>query len=282
MFRTSNPAFRNEAFRPAQTWDDLRQQGRIDELPTAEPVRAMTSVGAKTMTLQGTVNKTGFLITLCTGAAVLGWTATLEWGYSPMLVLFGGMIGALVVGLICSFAPKTSPFLSPIYAILEGGFLGGLSAYFATRFGGQEGDALNTGLIFNAILLTFGIAGGMLAGYSTGLIRPGPIFRNTVIAATLGVCLYGVLAMILGLFGVTNLLSVYDPSNGGLVSVGFSAFVVVLASANLVLDFDMVHNGVRNRAPKYMEWYGGFATLVTLAWLYVEVLRLLSKLQSRE
>lgn len=284
MFRTSNPAFRNEAFRPAQTWDDLRQQGRGTDIPA--PATAARAIDKSVMTLQGTVNKTGFLLTLCIGTAILGWNAVLDWGYSPALVGFGGGIAAFLVAMVCCFAPKTSPVLAPIYALLKGTALGGLSAVYAAYITskGENGApmGLNTELIFNAILLTFGISGGVLAGYATKLIRPGPIFRNAVVAGTIGIFFYYLIATVASFFGTFSIFSVLNPTNGGLISIGFSAFVVVLAASNLVLDFDLVNNGVQNRAPKYMEWYSGFGILVTLAWLYVEVLRLLSKLQSRD
>lgn len=291
MFRTSNPAFsRNEAYQPAQTWDDLADQGRIDDMP-AEVAPSRASAGGKVMTVQGAVNKSFFLLALCTTTAIIGWNITTSADpiISPMWLLLGGGLGGLLVSLVCIFAPKTTPVTAPLYATLEGFFLGAISAFYAQRFGdptpaaeGGKAVALNTGLIFNAILLTFGITGGMLVGYTTKLIRPGPVFRNGVIAATLGVCLYGLIAFVAAMFGAPGLASVYDPSNGGLVSIGFSAFVVLLASANLILDFDMIHNAARSRAPRYMEWYSAFGLMVTLVWLYLEVLRLLAKLQSRE
>jgi uncharacterized YccA/Bax inhibitor family protein len=287
MFRTSNPAFtHNSAFSPAQTWDDLESQGRAGDMPGhAKPVRAASPT---TMTVQGTVNKTFFLLALAVTTAVFAWTQALS--AEPIvpvgLLIFGGAIGGLIVGLICCFAPKTAPITAPLYALLEGLFLGGISAYYAQRFGGnptpQAGGAamsLNTGLIFNAMLLTFGILGGLLVGYTTKIIRPGPIFRNVVMAGTLGVCIYFVIAMVAGMFGSFSLASVYSPSNGGMVSIGFSLLLVALAAGNLVLDFEFIHEGVRNGAPRRMEWYGAFGLMVSLVWLYLEVLRLLAKLR---
>lgn len=287
MFRTSNPAFtRNSAFSPAQTWDDLESQGRAGDMPgQAKPVRAASPT---TMTVQGTVNKTFFLLALAVTTAVFAWTQALS--AEPIvpvgLLMFGGAIGGLIVGMICCFAPKTAPITAPLYALLEGLFLGGISAYYAQRFGGnptpQAGGAamsLNTGLIFNAMLLTFGILGGLLVGYTTKIIRPGPIFRNVVMAGTLGVCIYFVIAMVAGMFGSFSLASVYSPSNGGMVSIGFSLLLVALAAGNLVLDFEFIHEGVRNGAPRRMEWYGAFGLMVSLVWLYLEVLRLLAKLR---
>lgn len=281
MFRTSNPAFaRQPEFQPAQSWDDLQSQGRVDSLPGTSTTAAS---GGKHMTVQGTVNKSFFLLALCVGTALLGWNITMSPDpiISPGLMMIGSLIGGLVVAMICCFAPKTSPVTAPLYALIEGFFVGGISAVYAVRFA-KEGGALNTEMVFNAALLTFGILGGLLTGYSVGLIRPGPWFRNAVIAGTVGVCLYGAVAMVAALFGSFSLASVYDPTNGGLISIGFSLLVVGLASANLVLDFESIEMGARHRAPRYMEWYGAFGLLVTLVWLYLEILRLLGKLRSSD
>ena len=178
---------------------------------------------------------------------------------------------------------RTAPVAAPAYALFQGLFVGGISAVYAIRFARPAADdgsmQLNTGLVFNAALLTFGILGGMLLGYKTGLIRSGPVFRKVVVAATLGACLYAVVALIAAMFGSFSLASVYDPSNGGLISVGFSVLLVGIASANLILDFEVVEVGVTNRSPRAMEWYAGFGLLVTLVWLYLEMLRLLAKLR---
>lgn len=292
MFRTSNPAWRNEAFQPAQTWGDLERQGRAHAVPGAsaekdavESVRAAQGDRSKSMSVQGVVNKTSFLLFLCVCTAMVGWnlTTSADPVVNPGLVLIGGMIGGLITGLVCCFAPRTAPVTAPLYALFQGFFVGGVSAFYAIRFADKaaaDGSVqLNTALIFNAALLTFGILGGMLLGYKTGLIRSGPVFRRVVVTATLGALLYGAVAMIAALFGSFSLASVYDPSNGGLISIGFSVLLVGIASANLVLDFDMVEVGVKNGAPRSMEWYAGFGLLVTLIWLYLEVLRLLAKLR---
>lgn len=286
MFRSSNPAFtHNSAFAPAQTWGDLESQGRAGGTPGyAVPARPAP---ATTMTVQGTVNKTFFLMALAMTTAVFTWAQSVSADpmVSPRLLLLVGCFGGLIAALVCCFAPKTAPITAPIYALLEGCFLGGISAYYAMRFGGQSlqagggAVALNTGLVFNAMLLTFGILGGLLLGYSTGLLRPGPIFRNIIVTGTMGVCVYLLIALGASMFGSYSMASVYDPSNGGMVSIGFSLLLVALASGNLVLDFEFIHDGVRNRAPRSMEWYGAFGLLTTLVWLYVEVLRLLAKLR---
>jgi len=287
--RTSNPAFKKSEFQPAQSWDDVYGSSNAPASATAKPA------SINHMTINGTVVKTGLLLSMCVATAMVAWnisapsfvetatgTAMVAGQVSPFAVTIGGAIVGLVFALICSFMPKTAPVTAPAYALSQGFFVGGISTLYATMFASPEGQ-LNTGLILNAAVLTFGILGGLLAGYGFGIIRPGPVFKKIIITATLGLLAYIVLALVLGITGLMpSLLSVYDPSNGGLVSIGFSLFVVGLASANLVLDFDFIEQGARNKAPKYMEWYGGFGLLVTLVWLYLEVLRLLAKIQSRD
>ncbi|MEM8834971.1 MAG: Bax inhibitor-1/YccA family protein [Planctomycetota bacterium] len=279
MFRTSNPTMKPELFSPAQSWDDVSvEQGPSEARVKRAPVSHMT--------IQGTVNASFFLLAICVGTALLGWRGGLPveaggLGWNPMLIFLGGGLGGFVVAMITAFNPRGAMITAPIYAALEGVFVGGISAWYAQAFA-QDNGALNTGLIFNAVLLTFGIFGGMLMGYTTRAIRPGPTFNKIVIAATFGIVIYGLIAFVASMFGAPSLASVYDPSNGGLISIGFSLFVVAIASANLILDFQLIEEGAANKAPKYMQWYGGFALLVTLVWLYLEVLRLLAKLQSRD
>lgn len=282
MFRTGNPALNNSAFSASQSWDDLASQGRY----AGDAPGARTVVDKTAMTLNGTVNKTGMVIAICTATAMGSWALIESNPGLTGLLTFGGAIAGLLIALVTIFKPNFSPVTAPLYAVAQGGFVGGISMLYASRFAtepdaGTEGLVLNTGLVFNAALLTFGIAGGVLAAYAMKLIRPNKTFYNVVIAGTLGVVLYGLVAMVMSLFGSFTLASVYDPSNGGLIAIGFSSLVVVLASANLVLDYDIVNNGVKNGAPKYMEWYGGFTILVTLVWLYISLLRLLAQLQNR-
>jgi len=292
MFRTSNPAWRNDAFQPAQTWSDLDRQGRTHTVPgasaEAEAVASARSAQRErsgTMTVQGVVNKTSFLLFLCVCTALVAWNITTSADpiVSPRLLVWGGFIGGFITGLVCIFAPKSTPITAPIYALFEGFAVGGISALYAMHFAERsqtDGSIqLNTNLIFNAALITFGILGGMLLGYKVGIIRSGPVFRRVVITGIIGAICYGIVAWIATMFGSFSLASVYDPTNGGLISIGFSVLMVGLASATLVLDFDIVEVGVANRAPRYYEWYAGFALLMSLVWLYLEVLRLLAKLR---
>ena len=274
MFRTSNPTLRNPYFSGTggQAAADVALLGGMQRGVSGAPARV------NHMTMQGTVNKTAFLLALCVASALGGWTLV---GNNPALLMpmwLVGSIGGLVLVLIACFKPTTSPIVAPLYAIAQGGFVGGISWVFAKSFA-KPGGAMNTDLVFNAALLTFGILGGLLAAYSFRLIRPNKLFYNVVITGTIGAALYGLIAMVFGMFGNFSLASVYDPNNGGMVSVGFSVLLVVLASANLVLDFDQIEMGVRNQAPRHMEWFGGMSLLVTLVWLYIEVLRLLAKLR---
>jgi uncharacterized YccA/Bax inhibitor family protein len=267
MFRTSNPTLRNAYFNEsaAPSWSDRTMH--------------QTKAASRTqMTMQGTVNKTAFLLALCAASALGAWTIMENNPGLAIPITFGGAILGLILVLIGSFKPKTSPFVAPLYAIAEGGFVGGVSMMFAAN-AAKPGNAFDHNLIFNAGLLTFGILGGLLAAYSMRLIRPNKTFYNIVIAGTIGAALYAVIAMVASMFGSFSLASVYDPNNGGLIAVGFSSLLVVLASANLVLDFDQIENGVRNNAPKHMEWFAGMSLLVTLVWLYVNLLRLLSQLR---
>jgi uncharacterized YccA/Bax inhibitor family protein len=277
MFRTHNPALKNDVFAPAQTWQDLDARGDaqgIAEAPAASKPR--------TMTIQGTVNKTAILLVLCIISAVIGWNLSMSNPALSSVLWIGGMVGGLLIALVTVFKPAASPVTAPLYALFMGAFTGTVSAWYAQSFADSSG-ALNTGLIVNAALLTFGIAGGLLTAYTFRIIRPGRMFRNVTITLTFGLVIYGLIAMVAGFFmGNYSLASVYDPNNGGMLSIGFSLFVIALASANLVLDYQLIEEGANNKAPKHMEWYGGFAVLVTLIWMYLEILRLLAKLQSRD
>ncbi len=286
MFRTGNPVFtKSDAFQPAQSWDDLNAQGRGYDTESGAPAARGR---ASHMTIQGSVNKTFLLLAMCTASAIGAWTL-IDPAAGPegmnsqylMPLLLGGALGGLVLGLITVFAPRAAVVTAPLYALAEGAFVGSISALYAQMFA-TENEALNMGLIFNAILLTFGITGGMLAGYTTRLIRPGPRFRKFVMTAMLGLIGYFLVAVVASLFGSYSLVSVYDPSNGGLISIGFSLFVVGIATANLVLDFEFIESGSKAGIAKHYEWVGAFGLLVTLVWLYLELLRLLAKLHSRD
>ena len=214
------------------------------------------------MTLEGAVNKTAIGLFLIMTAAYFTWT-------NPSLpIMIGGAIGGFVMALVTIFKKTWAPFTVPIYAILEGLFLGGISRFFEDRF---------PGIASQAIILTLGILGALLLAYKSKLIKPTENFKLGIAAATGGIFLIYMVNIIMGFFG-SGIPMIHE---SGMIGIGFSVFVVIIASLNLVLDFDFIEQGVEQGAPKYMEWYGAFGLLVTLIWLYLEILRLLAKLKSR-
>lgn len=278
--RTGNPAFNRGVFEASQTWDDLgarlpSEPGRLPKIRVA-PVAHMT--------LQGTINKSFFLLALCVTTALFGFEAYFRPGPWAGLCLVGGSLGGLLVGCIACMAPRSSVVTAPLYALLEGCFVGAVSAMYDSSFAGHTVGKMHVqlghGLILNAVLITFGITASMLTLYSTKVLRPGRAFYNATFVGMVGLLFYGVIAALASMFfGAPSMMSVYNPSNGGLVSIGFSVLVLILGAANLVLDFDQINKGAENGAPKHLEWYGAFALMVTLIWLYLESLRLLYKLQ---
>ncbi|HYL06755.1 MAG TPA: Bax inhibitor-1/YccA family protein [Thermoanaerobaculia bacterium] len=220
------------------------------------------------MTVQGTINKTGILMLLTMASA--SWTWSLA-GRDPAsvgpLVLLG-LLGGLVFALATVFAKRWAPVTAPLYALLEGLVLGGVSALY---------NAASHGIAIQAVGLTFGTLVVMLLAYSTGLIRVTQRFRTVVVAATGAIALFYLVSLALGFFNVQVPL-LYS---GGTVGILFSVAVVIVAAFNLALDFNFIQAGAAAGAPRFMEWYGAFGVMVTLIWLYLEILRLLSKLRSR-
>ena len=220
---------------------------------------------AEPMTLQGAINKTGILLLLCVGAAGFSWTHP---ELSGPLVLVG-LLGGLIACLVGTFKPATSPIAAPIYAVLEGLALGAISQMFEIRF---------PGIVVNAMLLTFGVLAIMLMLYTSRTIRVTDKLVKGIFAATAAIMLVYVVDMVLGMFGVRMPLI----HESGPLGIGISVVIAGIAAFNLLIDFAMIENGVSTGSPKYMEWYCGMALLVTLVWLYLELLRLLSKLRSRD
>ena len=218
------------------------------------------SVTGEVMTLDGTVNKTGILLTLCIGGAYFGWNA-------PGLVLPSLIIG-LVLALFTIFRPKNSPYTAPAYATIEGVALGGITMIFEAQY---------PGIGIQAIGLTFGILASLLFCYKSGIIKPTENFRLMIFAGTMGIFILYLVSFIMSFFGN----SIGFIHSNGLFGIGFSLFVVAIASLNLVLDFDFIEEGAEKGMPKYLEWYGAFSLMVTLIWLYLEILRLLAKIRSR-
>jgi len=227
----------------------------------------LPGVGVEPMTVQGTVNKTAVLLICVFATAAWTWNrVTAGQDVGPSVAI--GAIGGFVVAMVTVFKKTWSPVTAPIYALLEGLLIGGLSAMLESRF---------PGIAMQAAGLTFGTLFCLLLAYSSGMIRATENFKLGVAAATGGIMLVYLVSMILGFFGHT-IPFIHD---AGAVGIGFSLLVVGIAAMNLVLDFDFIESGAQHGAPKYMEWYGAFGLMVTLIWLYIEMLRLLSKLRSR-
>jgi uncharacterized YccA/Bax inhibitor family protein len=237
---------------------------------------AVVSRDGGAMTLNGTVNKTGILLLLSVLTAAFAWNQSIVVGadgvatVAPGVVgyMLGGAIGGFILAMVTVFKKTWAPVTAPLYALVEGFFLGSISAMYEIRF---------DGIVFQAVLLTFGTLFALLMAYRSGLIKATENFKLGVVAATGGIALVYLATIVLGFFGI-NIPLIHE---SGIVGIGFSLFVIVIAALNLVLDFDFIENGVEQGAPKYMEWYGAFGLMVTLVWLYIEFLRLLSKLNSR-
>jgi uncharacterized YccA/Bax inhibitor family protein len=231
---------------------------------------SLSGAVGETMTLEGTVNKTGILLVCAVATAAWTWhlamnPATLPLDYMLLLV---GLIGGLIFALITTFKKSWAPVTAPIYALLEGLVLGGISATLEQRY---------PGIAIEAVSLTFGTMFVLLLAYRSGMIKVTQKFRLGVVAGTGAIFLFYLVEMGLGFFGIH-----FTSVNGsGMLGIGISLVIVVVASLNLVLDFDFIERGVAAGAPKYMEWYGAFGLMVTLVWLYLEMLRLMAKLRGR-
>ncbi len=249
MYRTSNPALGESALKRLQ---------------------AGAGVGARTMTVGGTALKTLVLLVAAAVSAAFVWSAYFAGNREAVGgAILVGAVGGLVVGIATVFVPRLAPWTAPLYAVLEGMLLGGVSATYEQQY---------QGLPMQAVGLTFGTLFVLLAAYSTGLLRATDRFRAGITAATLGIGVYYLIAFAGSFFGVRMPL-IHD---NGWMGIGFSLVVVAVAALNYVLDFDFVERGARAGLDRRMEWYGAFGLLVTTVWLYLELLRLLGKLRSRD
>ena len=224
------------------------------------------------MTVQGTINKIALLLALVIAGAVFTWAKTMSGVETGSVVgvqgwMIGGCISAFILALIITFKKNLAPILSPVYAICEGLCLGALSAYFEVMF---------PGLVMRAVLLTFSVLFGMLFMYKVQIIKVTQRFRAIVLAATVGIALAYLISFILSLFGVNMGFML----GGGSVGLIISLVVVAVAALNLVLDFDFIEKGTEAGLPSFFEWYGAFGLMVTLIWLYIEILRLLATIAS--
>lgn len=241
MIRSANPVISEEVFQQS----------------ASQPYAAQ-----ERMTLSGTINKIGILFLILLVGASAGW-------YMPSpLFIWGGAIGGFIVAMITIFKKEWAPITAPIYSLLEGLFLGAISIMYAQMY---------DGIVYNAVILTIGVFAAMLMIYRSGLIKVTQRFRMGILAATGGVALVYIASLVLGFFG----FEVGLVTGTGMFGIGFSLLVIVIAALNLVLDFDLIQKGVEAKAPLYFEWFAAFGLIITLIWLYIEMLRLLAKLQRR-
>jgi len=223
-----------------------------------------------TMSVRGTINKFGFLMVMVIAGAAYNWHMFEEAKQATVTTLMiVGIVGGLITAIAISFKPNWAGYLAPLYGLLEGLFIGGISAILNAAYADKM-----PGLIMQAVGLTFGVAIAMFLLYNFRIIKATEKFKSVIFTATFGILIFYLLTMVLRLFGVT-VSFMYDSS---LLSIGISLFIVCIAALNLILDFDMIEQGAEKGAPKFMEWYGAFGLMVTLVWLYLEILRLLSKL----
>jgi uncharacterized YccA/Bax inhibitor family protein len=270
--KSSNPMFRSTVFDNAIETD--------------------TDVTTARMTLQGTAHKALILLALVMVGVCYSWGMCKVNGSTPAMLyevampyLWGDLGVGFIFCLITCFVPRWAWFAAPVYSVAEGVLLGALSALYAMGVGPAQtaGRGISrviasggNGLVFTAVGLTLTVFAVMLLLYSFRVLRATPAFTKGVIAATLGIALLYGISLVLMFFGVNAYLF-----NGGIFGIGLSLVVVCIAALNLILDFDLIEQGVRSNAPKYMEWYGAFGLMVTLIWLYIEILRLLSQLNRR-
>ena len=245
--RSGNPAFRSKAF-----------THRSSDFSTNE-----------VMTLSGAVNKTGFYLLLCTLTAALNWNLLYSNPGLASGLLYFGLIGGFITAMVTIFKPTAANISAPIYAALQGLALGAVSAMYESAF---------DGIVIQALALTFGTLAALLLAYKSGLIKPTENFRLMLFAATGGVLILYLVSFIMSFFGGP----IGFIHSNSLMGIGFSLVVVAIAALNLVLDFDFIEQAAEQGAPKYLEAYGAFSLMVTLIWLYLEILRLLAKIYSRD
>ncbi len=262
----NNPMFNEAAFerakkqqaRPQAQEENLRAEGFTP--------RYRTVGGSQVMTLQGTINKTFALLALCVAGGYIGWIKAAA--LSPAL-LFGLLIGAFVIAIWTSFQPSVSPFTSPIYALAEGVLLGMISAAYNVQY---------QGIVLQAVLITVLVFFIMLFVFKTGILKVTQGFVTAIVSATAAIAIMYVGSWIYSLFGGNiSYLTSSSP-----LSIGISVVICIVAALNLMLDFEFISGmSARGDAPKFMEWYAGFGLLVTIVWLYIEILKLLAKSKRR-
>ena len=244
-----NPFFKNKTFTNTSAAAEVHEAKIIDR--------------DETMTVSGTINKSFLMLILLIASAAVTWSMT-----NPIVFAIGGAIVGFILVLIATFKPQYSGFLAPGYAIFEGLFIGGISAIFEVMYPGIVIQAVSC--TFVTFMVCFGL-------YKYEIVKVTEKFKSVVLAATLAIATYYLFSWLLSMF------TSFQPIHYGnsMMSIGISAFVIVIAALNLFLDFDQIEKGVQNKMPKYMEWYGAMGLMITLVWLYIEFLRLLSKLNRK-
>jgi uncharacterized YccA/Bax inhibitor family protein len=235
---------------------------------------AIPQATGEVMTVRGTMNKFGLMFLMVIGAATYTWSMFYREGPEAVMPwMWGSAIIGLILALVITFKKTWAPHLALGYALCEGLFLGAVSAFYDYVFAESYPS-----IIMHAVMLTLGTAGVMYALYHFRIIRATNTFRKVVISATAAIFLVYMVSMVMRLFGA-EMPFLHE---NGLIGIGISLVIVVVAALNLILDFDMIENGAAHGAPKYFEWYAAFGLMVTIIWLYLEMLRLLSKLTSRD
>ena len=250
---SKNPFFKNKSF--TNTSREVTHEANVIDYN-------------ETMTVSGTINKSFLMLLLLVTSATITWMMFFS-GYNPMVFTIGGAVVGLILVVISAFKPHLSPYLAPGYAVFEGLFIGGISAIFESMYPGIVIQAVSC--TFVTFMVCFGL-------YKYEIVKVTEKFRSVVIAATLAIVTYYLISWLLSMF--TSFAPVHYGNSW--MSIGISAFVIVIAALNLFLDFDQIEKGVQQKMPKYMEWFSAMGLMITLVWLYIEFLRLLSKLASRD
>ena len=232
-----------------------------------------SSYRSTAMTAKGTMLKLGFMLLLMLASAFYSWHAFYNNAANIQAFILGGAIGGFVIALVLIFKKEWSPFLAPLYALLQGLFVGGISATYNFVFAASMPN-----IITNAVGLTASVAIAMFLLYNFRIIKATEKFKSIIITATAGIAIFYLIVMVLRLFKV-EVPFMHDSS---MLGIGISLFIVAIAALNLILDFDFIEQGEKAGAPKFMEWYGAFGLMVTLIWLYLEILRLLSRFASNK
>lgn len=259
LFKSGNPSFGKDTYKKVERTSEPSNE-------TYNKVERVAVDTSNVMTVNGAIGKTGILLALVVAGAAITWNMYGSPTYYNMVMpLFWlGLIGAFIASMVIIFKKTMAPYLAPVYAALEGLALGGISVI---------ADSYMPGIVFNAIALTFLVTTIMLVLYRFRVIRATQRFRSIILIATASIAIFYLGSFVLSFFGVHSPLY-----SSGLLGIGISVAIIIVAALNLIIDFDFIEQGEEVQAPKFMEWYGAFGLMLTLVWLYVEILRLLMKI----